>query len=75
LTQKARRKPGLAFDNNKDRIVARDNQIGKIDEEAVDNGLFSLSEIRFDMEMKHAIVAYSFVCGGLCGNGETLLMD
>jgi hypothetical protein len=63
------------FGKNKDRIEARDDQVGKIVEEAVNHGLFSLSEIHFDKEMKHVIVAYKFVCGGLCGGGETMLLE
>jgi hypothetical protein len=39
------------------------------------NGLFSLSEILFDPDGQHAIVSYSFVCGGLCGNGGTWLFE
>lgn len=39
------------------------------------NGLFSLSEIVFDRDGKHALVSYSFVCGGLCGSGGTWLLE
>jgi hypothetical protein len=39
------------------------------------NGLFSLSEIAFDSEHKHALVRFSFVCGSLCGSGETALFE
>lgn len=39
------------------------------------HGLLTLSEINFDKAHKHAIVSYSFVCGGLCGNGETILLE
>lgn len=42
--------------------------------EAFNTGLFTLSEIVFDKQHLHAVVAYSFVCGGLCGNGNTLLL-
>lgn len=47
-----------------------DNSVKK----AFDTGLFSLSEIVFDRQHSHAVVAYSFVCGGLCGNGSTLIL-
>lgn len=47
-------------------------------DDAVKNGfahaLFSLSEIRFDKKHGHAIVSYSFWCGSLCGNGESLVL-
>lgn len=41
---------------------------------AFETGLFTLSEIAFDKNHRYAVVAYSFVCGGLCGNGETLVL-
>ena len=39
------------------------------------HGMVTLSEIRFDMKHEHAIVWYGFRCGGLCGNGGTVLME
>lgn len=39
------------------------------------HGLFTLSEIQFDKKHEHAIVSYSFVCGALCGNGSTAVME
>jgi hypothetical protein len=41
---------------------------------AFETGIFTLSEIVFDKEHRRAVVAYSFVCGMLCGNGSTLLL-
>jgi hypothetical protein len=41
---------------------------------AFETGVFALSEIAFDSEHRLAVVAYSFVCGSLCGNGETLVL-
>jgi len=65
------------------RVRANDPQNtmgqGKTAEDAVGNGfangLFSLSEIAFDNEHKHAIVRFSFVCGSLCGSGTTALFE
>lgn len=37
-------------------------------------GLFTLSEIAFDRRHQHAVLAYSFVCGGLCGHGNTIVL-
>ena len=37
-------------------------------------GLFTLSEIVFDKRHQHAFLAYSFVCGGLCGHGNTIVL-
>lgn len=37
-------------------------------------GLFTFSEIVFDKRHQHAVLAYSFVCGGLCGHGNTIIL-
>jgi len=42
---------------------------------AFETGVFTLSEIAFDRSHRQAVVAYSFVCGGLCGSGGTLLLQ
>jgi hypothetical protein len=42
--------------------------------QAFATGLFTLSEIVFDKQHRHAVLAYSFVCGGLCGHGKTLAL-
>ena len=39
------------------------------------HGLTTLSEIQFDKKHEHAIVSYGFRCGGLCGNGGTVVME
>ena len=39
------------------------------------HGLFTLSEIQFDREHKHAIVSYGFVCGSLCGSDATVVLE
>ena len=54
---------------------ATDKELDKSTKKAFETGLFTLSEIVFDKLHKHAVVAYSFVCGGLCGNGNTLLLE
>jgi hypothetical protein len=43
-------------------------------ERAFSTGLFTLSEVVFDKQHRHAVVAFSFVCGGLCGHGSTLIL-
>lgn len=52
---------------------------GKPVDAAVDNGfahgLFSFSEIHFNAKHTIAVVSFSFVCGGLCGHGTTLVME
>jgi hypothetical protein len=41
---------------------------------AFNSALFTLSEIIFDQKHVHAVVSYSFYCGSLCGNGNTLAL-
>ncbi len=43
--------------------------------QAFETGLFTLTEIVFDKQHRYAVVAYSFVCGGLCGHGNTLILE
>ncbi len=84
LPQLGRGKIGLV-DAEKQRKEVADNdpektiQRGLSIEDAVRNGfahgLVTLSEIRFDKEHKFAVVSYSFVCGSLCGNGGTMVLE
>lgn len=37
-------------------------------------GIFTFSEIAFDKRHQRAVLAYSFVCGGLCGHGNTIVL-
>lgn len=59
--------PGKAIRNGAsvDDAVARGFAHGKV----------WLSEIRFDKTHTHAVVFYGFVCGGLCGNGGTVILE
>jgi hypothetical protein len=43
--------------------------------QAFATGLFTLTEIIFEKHHRRAVVAYSFVCGGLCGHGNTLVLE
>jgi hypothetical protein len=62
-------------DNDPGRAI----QNGKSVDEAVKNGfahgLLTLGEIRFDKTHTHALASFSFVCGSLCGNGTTILLE
>ena len=51
-----------------------DEQLDKSVKQAFRTGLFTLSEIAFDKEHRRAVVSYSFVCGMLCGHGNTLVL-
>jgi hypothetical protein len=47
-----------------DRQKITEGQLDRSIKSAFDSGLFTLSEIVFDKEHLHAVVSYSFVCGG-----------
>jgi hypothetical protein len=49
-------------------------QLDQSVKQAFRTGLFTLSEIAFDKEHDRAVVSYSFVCGMLCGHGNTLVL-
>lgn len=51
-----------------------DEQLDQSVKSAFDTGLFTLSEIAFDRDHRRAVLSYSFVCGRLCGNGNTLVL-
>lgn len=38
-------------------------------------GLLTLSEVAFDKGHRHAAMRFSFVCGGLCGHGSTIVFE
>lgn len=70
-------------DNDPQKLVKKAIDQEKVSEKELDDsvkrafetGLFTLSEIVFDKQHRHAVVAYSFVCGSLCGNGNTLVLN
>ena len=51
-----------------------DDQLNQSVKSAFGSALFELSEIAFDKEHSRAVVSYSFVCGELCGSGNTLVL-
>jgi hypothetical protein len=70
-------------ENDPQRVVDRaidgnekvtEKQISDSVERAFRTGLFTFSEIAFARNHQRAVVAYSFVCGGLCGHGSTLVL-
>ena len=38
-------------------------------------GLLTLSEVAFDKSHRYAAMSFSFVCGGLCGHGSTIVFE
>ena len=57
-----------------DHEQVSDKQLEQSVKRAFETALFTLSEIAFDNDHSYAIVAYSFNCGMLCGNGNTLVL-
>lgn len=51
------------------------DQIGAAVKKAFETAQFTLSEIIFDKEHKHAVVSYGFHCGALCGHGATVILE
>jgi hypothetical protein len=69
------RKQATIVSNDPDNAMRRGKSANAAVEEAFTNGLFTLSEIAFDREHKHALVSYSFACGSLCGSGNTWVFE
>lgn len=65
----------LVVQNDVGNSIASSRSIETVVNEKFRNGLFSVSEIAFNVEHSHAIVSYSFVCGSLCGSGRTLVLE
>jgi hypothetical protein len=57
-----------------DREKVSKRQVDDSVTQAFATGLFTLSEIVFDKQHGRAVLSYSFVCGGLCGHGNTLIL-
>ena len=62
-------------DNDPEKTTREGASIDEAVRNAFAHGLVTLSEIRFDLEHKLAIVSYGFYCGSLCGNGGTVVME
>jgi hypothetical protein len=57
-----------------DRQDVPQKQIDDATEQAVKNGVLTLSEIIFNKKRNRALVSYCFVCGELCGYGNVLVL-
>jgi len=77
------RQQGTIKENDPEKLMRKviddheqitDEQLDKSLKRAFSSGLFTLSEIAFDKEHRHAIVSYGFVCGALCGHGNLLVL-
>jgi hypothetical protein len=62
-------------ENDPDKTMRKGKSVSEAVNEAYSTALFSLSEIAFDKEKRHAVVSYSYWCGALCGRGSTLVFE
>jgi len=65
----------LVRHNDPSKTIRGGKSVDAAVKDAFATGLFSMSEIAFDKEHHHAVVSYGFWCGGLCGNGATLVFE
>ena len=61
--------------NDPSRTVGEGRSIENAVSAAFASGLLEISEIAFDKEHHYAVMRFRFVCGGLCGNGATLVLE
>lgn len=62
-------------DNDPGKAIQKGEAVDVAVENGFAHGLLTFGEIRFDKANTHALVSFSFVCGGLCGNGTTMLLE
>jgi hypothetical protein len=62
-------------DNDPGNTIRKGKPVKDAVEKAFSGALFSLSEIAFDKNHRHAAVSYSLWCGSLCGHGNTLIFE
>ncbi len=65
----------IVASNDPDKSIGKGKSVEDAVKTAFATGLFSVSEIAFDREHRHALVSYSFWCGPRCGNGATLVFE
>lgn len=61
--------------NDPENAIGTSRSLNAAVHRAFETGLFSLSEIAFDKDHRHAVVAYRFWCGSLCGRGSTSVFE
>jgi hypothetical protein len=62
-------------ENDPDRTMRQGTPVNDAVDAAFASGLLTLSEITFDKTHRYAVMSFSFVCGGLCGHGETIVFQ
>jgi hypothetical protein len=62
-------------ENDPNRTMRRGTPVNRAVANAFAVGLLTLSEVSFDNTHQYAVMSFSFVCGGLCGHGATLVFE
>lgn len=65
----------IVAQNDPDMTIREGRPVKDAVDNAVANGVLSMSEVVFDMERHHALVSYAFHCGALCGSGATWIFE
>jgi hypothetical protein len=65
----------IVRNNYPSKTIRKGKPVDSAVDRAFSTALFSLSEIAFDKERRHAAVSYSVWCGSLCGHGYTLIFE
>jgi hypothetical protein len=71
----AQKQAKIVHGNDPDKTMREGKAVDSAVKEAFATALFSMSEIAFDRDQRHAVVSYRFWCGALCGNGATLVFE
>ena len=61
--------------NDPGRAIRQGNDVNGAVEAGFAAGLLTLSEVAFDRHHRYAAMNFSFVCGGLCGHGSTIVFE
>jgi hypothetical protein len=62
-------------EHDPDRTMRQGTPVKDAVDAAFASGLLTVSEIAFDKTHRYAVMSFSFVCGGLCGHGETIVFQ
>ena len=65
----------LVHSNDPSRTISKGRSVESAVTQAFESALFSMSEIAFDKEHRYAALSYHFWCGGLCGNGASVVLE
>lgn len=65
----------IVHGNDPSRTTGKGKSVETAVTQAFQTALFSMSEIAFDKEHRYAAVSYHFWCGGLCGNGASVVLE